>query len=211
MLERIAGRWSLAILASAAVVLIAGACADDPAGVTEASVQGDPLLSANASPEVRQKIAQLRQWSAPFHDIDKAADANYTANIGCIDETAVGVPAEEARGMGYHVTRGDMDIVGDGVIDIDQPEFLVYAPHRRDAELPRSERLGAARLVGFDYFVPGAAWTDPDPPEFFGEPFNWSDAFQGWMRHIYLWGHNSDGIFADFNPDVRLCTELLTP
>lgn len=212
MLERITRR-SLAVLAGGAVVLLlaVGACADDPAGVDDVSVHADPLLSANASPLVKKKIAELRRWSARFHDVDKAAEAGYTAHIGCIDETIEGLDPSEARGMGYHVTRGDMDIVADGVIDIDQPEFLVYAPHRRDAELPREKRLGAARLVGFDYFVPGALWTDPDPPEFFGEPFDWSDTFQGWVRHIYLWGHNSDGIFENYNPNVGLCTELLTP
>lgn len=213
MFVRVARRWTLAILTSAAVafVLALGACADDPAGVTDVAAHADPLLAANAAPDVQKKIAELRAWSAAFHDLDKAAEAGYTANIGCIDETIEGLAPSEARGMGYHVTRGDVDIVGDGVIDIDQPEFLVYAPHERDAELPKSERLGAARLVAFDYFVPGNLWTDPNPPEFFGEPFDWSDTFGGWVRHIYLWGHNSDGTFANYSPGVGLCTELLSP
>lgn len=196
----------------ATLALAAGGCTDDPlAGVAGRSAEADVPVSASTSPQVMQKIAELREWSAPFHDLEKAAEAGYTVNIGCIDETIGGVDPSVARGMGYHVTRGDMDLIGDGVVDIDQPEFLVYAPHERDTDLPKEERLAAARLVSFDYFVPGALWTDPNPPEFFGDPFNWSEVFQGWMRHINLWGHNPEGMFEDFNADVRLCTELLSP
>jgi hypothetical protein len=43
----------------------------------------------------------------------------------------------------------------------------------------------------------------------FGDPYRWSEAFQGWMFHIYAWGHNPDGITTDFNPAVRLCTDLV--
>jgi hypothetical protein len=201
-------------VALVAAVLVVTACTNEQfAGEPTASAhrQHDPLLSSHAPPEVQKKIAELRRWSADFHNPDRAASAGYTANIGCIDETLLGVDASVASGMGYHVTRGDKDIVGDGVIDIDEPEFLVYAPHANDARLAKSERLGAARLVGFDYYIPGPLWPHPDPPEFFGQPFNWSVAFNGWIRHIYLWGNNPSGIFADFNPAVRLCTELLSP
>lgn len=194
-----------------AVLLLVGCDDAGVAGGVHAQHGQDPLLAASAAPEVQVKIAELRRWSAEFHNPDKAAAAGYTAHIGCIDETLLGVDPSIARGMGYHVTRGDKDIIGDGIIDINEPELLVYAPHERDAELPKSERLAAARLVGFDYFIPGAVWTDPDPPEFFGVPFTWSDAFQGWMRHIYLWGNNPQGQFEDFNSDVRLCTTLLDP
>lgn len=205
-----AARLGAACGVAVAAGLIGLACAEDTPMASHASHDHeDPLLSAHAPPEVRKKIADLRRWSAPFHNLGKAAEAGYTINIGCIDETIVGVDPAVARGMGYHVTGPDF--APDGTVDIDAPEFLVYAPHVNDAELPKEERLGAARLVGFDYFVPGDLWTEPDPPEFFGEQFNWSEAFQGWMRHIYLWGHNPEGMFEDFNAHVRLCTDLLDP
>ena len=74
-------------------------------------------------------------------------------NIGCIDETLAGVPRETARGMGYYVGGGaDGFAYVDLVIDIDQPEFLVYGPTRDGGSLE------TARLVGFDYFQP-----DPTP------------------------------------------------
>lgn len=201
------------IVASGAVVALLLACAGEPAPTT-ADGHGrhgpDPLLAKGAAPEIQRTIAELRRWSASFHDLEAAGDAGYTVNLGCIDETLLGVPAATARGMGYHVTRGDVDLINDGVVDIRTPELLVYAPHVRDAEWPKAERLGKARLVGFDYYLP-----DPErvlqPPEFFGEPFNYSEAFQGWVRHIYLWGHNPEGMFEDYNAAVPLCTELLSP
>lgn len=203
-------RLTAGIAALVASVAMACSSAEEPTGpAAMGHTHEDPLLAANAAPEVRQKIAELRQWSAKFHDIDKAAAAGYSANIGCIDETIQGLAPSEARGMGYHVTRGDMDLIGDGVVDIDNPEFLVYAPHQNDGSYPRAERLGKARLVGFDYYLPGDP-TDT-PPEFFGEPFDYSPVFNGWVRHIYLWGHNPDGMFENYNPAVGLCTELLTP
>lgn len=204
---------ALVLGASGACIALLLACAAEaplPSADGHAAHGPDQLLAANAAPEIQRTIAELRRWSAPFHDLAAASKAGYNINVGCIDETLLGVPAATARGMGYHVTRGDMDLIGDGVVDIRSPEFLVYAPHERDAKLPKAERLGKARLVGFDYYLP-----DPNkaltPPEFFGEPFNYSEAFQGWVRHIYLWGHNPEGMFEDYNGAVRLCTELLSP
>lgn len=201
------------LLTVAGLALLAAGCGEVPldSGTADPHHHPDPLLAADAPPAVQKKIAELRRWSASFHTLEGAAAAGYTANIGCIDETVNGVDPSVARGMGYHVTRGDKDVINDGVIDIDEPELLVFQPHPNDAKLPKEQRLAAARLIGFDYYIPGDQWTDPEPPQFFGEPFNWSNAFQGWIRHIYLWGHNPEGMFADFNAAVPLCTELLNP
>ena len=203
-------RW---IAVACAGLFIGVACTETGDAPTAGSDAGthahaDPLLEANASPEIRKKVAELRRWSAKFHDLDEAAEAGYSVNIGCIDERVAGVDASVARGMGYHVTKPGL--IEDGVIDIDEPELLVYAPHERDAHLPKAERLGKARLIGFDYYLP-----DPDrvldPPEFFGIPFSYSEPFAGWVRHIYLWGHNPEGMFENYNQAVPLCTEILAP
>lgn len=202
-------RMLITALAAAALGLLAGCGEAGPTGdsIAAHSHDSDPLLDANAAPEVRQKIAELRQWSARFHDVDEAIAAGYV-NLGCIDETIAGVDPSVARGMGYHLIRGDL--LGDDAADIDSPELLVYAPHARDAELPKAERLAKARFIGFEYFVP-----DPDrlldAPEFFGEAFDYSETFSAWVRHIYLWGHNPEGMFENYNGAVRLCTELLSP
>lgn len=198
----------LAVLC-ASLVLAAGCSSDAPtAQSTMAShMHQDPLLAADASPAERQKLAELKAWSAPFHDLDKAAAANYTTLFACIDETTVGVDPAVARGMGYHIMRGDVDLIHDGKVDIDQPEFLVYAPSVRDAELAPADRLKAARLVGFEYYLPGS--PDDPAPEFFGDPFDYSPQFGGWVRHIYLWGNNPEGLTENFNAKVPLCADPL--
>lgn len=198
----------LAIAAGTAGLLVSCGEGGPTSDSTASHMSHDPLLDANASVEIRRKIAELRQWSAEFHDLTKAAEAGYTENIGCIDETVAGVSPAAARGMGYHVTKPGL--IEDGIIDIDAPELLVYAPHPRDASIPKSERLANARLIGFDYYLP-----DPDrvlePPEFLGQQFTYSEPFAGWVRHIYLWGHNPEGMFENYNSAVPLCTELLNP
>lgn len=170
------------------------------------------MIQDESRPEVRAQLVELKKFTAAFHDIDHAVAEGYDLNIGCIDETLAGLDPSEARGMGYHVTKGSVDLVGDPAVNLLEPEFLVYAPSPRDASLPEGERVRAATLVGFDYFVPGGPLgeNDPNPPTLFGDPFNWSPTFQGWARHIYLWGGgNPDGLYADYNASVPLCTQLL--
>jgi hypothetical protein len=196
----------------AAGLMLATGCANDvptSQSATMAGMHDDPLLSATASPEVQQALARLKAWSASFHDLDGAAAAHYDVLFAgrCIDETTVGVPRADAKGMGYHITRGDVNLVTDGKIDINEPEFLVYAPSVRDAEIAPADRLKASRLVGFEYFLPGTG--NETPPELFGEPFGYSPQFGGWVRHLYIWGNNPDGLTADFNSKVPLCADPL--
>jgi hypothetical protein len=56
------------------------------------------------SAEFSQALADLRRATAPWHNKQKAEQAGYTLNIGCIDERATGLAAQDARGMGYHFT-----------------------------------------------------------------------------------------------------------
>jgi len=196
----------------AAGLALATGCANDVPTSQSSAMAGmhdDPLLKATAPVAVQQELARLKAWSAPFHDLDAAAAAHYDVLFAgaCIDETTVGVPRAEAKGMGYHITRSDVNLVTDGTIDINQPEFLVYAPSVRDAELAPADRLKASRLVGFEYFLPGDGTETP--PELFGEPFGYSPQFGGWVRHFYLWGNNPDGLTADFNTKVPLCADPL--
>lgn len=170
------------------------------------------MIQNESRPEVRAQLVELKRVTAAFHDIDHALAAGYDFNIGCIDETLAGLDPSDARGMGYHVTKSGVDLVGDPDVNLLEPEFLVYAPSPQDASMPPGERVRAATLVGFDYFVPGGPLgeNDPNPPTLFGDPFNWSPTFQGWARHIYIWGGgNPDGLYEDYNPRVPLCTQLL--
>jgi hypothetical protein len=175
-----------------------------------ASAHDDMFMGVGASPKAQAQYAELRQWLAPLHNPAKAAEAGYTALFGCIDETTVGVDRVNARGMGYHVTAGNRDIVGDGVVSVTEPEFLVYGPAENDASLAPEDRLAAARLVGVEYFVPGTtADKDHQPADILGGSFVWVDRFQGWARHVWAFGNNPDGINENWNTAVRLCTDAI--
>src|SRR5262245_14321496 len=59
----------------------------------------------------------VRQVTAQFKDVDKAEKAGYGLLHGCVSG-----PQEGA--MGIHFANGDL--VGDGVLDVQHPEALLY-------------------------------------------------------------------------------------
>jgi hypothetical protein len=190
---------------------------------TESPVQADAhsghdnslTTSALSQAGNAQALDDLRRLSAPFHDLEQAEDAGYglfaapplTTADGCISD-------QQAGGMGYHYTRGD-NLVDDAVTLLD-PEFLVYAPTKSRA----SNGAAITRLAGFDYFIPySPTWPGPDDANFVRAPTLHDfpsmsglpdigfapSRFNGWMFHIWLWDHNPDGMFANWNPAVPLC------
>jgi hypothetical protein len=193
-------------LAPACAGLIAAGCSVDAPTRAESSVSHvHQPVSAVQSAQLNQQLAELRRVTAAFHNPRKAQEAGYTLNVGCVDERVAGVPAEDARGMGDHVTvvdaSGNTPLLTDDKVELLQPEFLVYG---------RQPGSGELKLAAFDYFVPASAtWPSPEnggvPPTLLGIPFRWSAAFNGWMFHIWLWWHNPDGMTVDFNPTVPLC------
>jgi hypothetical protein len=134
-------------------------------------------------------IHEVREATARFHDIDVALEAGYGKLLECFQHGP-------DRGMGQHYANGEL--VGDGVLDALQPEALVYEP-RAD---------GTMTLVAFEYIVPAALWdpedTGREPPVLFGQEFslktNIPDTPPIWAKHIWLWSHNPEGLFADYNP-----------
>ena len=160
-------------------------------------------LSPNALDDT---LADLRNATSSYQTLEGAAAAGYVTNIGCLDERLDGVDAAQARGMGYHLGKGaDGLALVDNTVDLYTPDFLVYAPAENDADFPPEERLAHARLVALDYFVPGTADDNPPAP-LLGQDWTFSSPLGGWIRHIYLWGTNPDGIFSDWNADIPLCS-----
>ncbi|MGH9238524.1 MAG: hypothetical protein ACRD3G_10845 [Vicinamibacterales bacterium] len=148
--------------------------------------------SAALSATAQQEIAQLRAFMAPLHNPAHAAAAGYDVAAPapgvCISDPARG-------GMGYHYTSSKKNLILDGVVNLLEPEFIVFSP----------ERNGGVRLSAADYFVPYSTWTSADPPSLLGIPFHREDAFQAYVLHIWAFWPNPAGIFANFNPDVPQC------
>ena len=154
--------------------------------------------------EIARILNDLRRHSAPWHNPDQAAEAGYTIEVGCSDERTEGLSAEDARGMGYHTVNLDF-FDPTGAVHLLQPQTLVYALHASS---------GQFKLAGFDYFVPSAIRGPAGPAPVIAEldmPLMWNDTHDGWIAHIWLWMHNPDGMFENFNPDVPLCECEINP
>ncbi len=163
-----------------------------------------------------QTLDDLRQLTAPLHNLDAALQQGYallkappaTAADGCISSKTEG-------GMGYHYTRGN-NLADDAATLLD-PEFIVYAPKQG----PLKEGETRRQLAALEYFLPfSAKWPAPTDPTFQRAPslhdfstfanfpdlsFAPTTRFGGWMFHIWLWENNPDGLFTNFNTSVPLC------
>ncbi len=149
-------------------------------------------VAVNPTPDMAAQLDELRRLTAPFHNFAKAVEYGYSVAAPgegvCISDPVRG-------GMGFHYTRGDVDLIDDGEVDLLRPEFLVYAPTAN----------GGRKFAALDYFVPYNTWTQVDPPSLLGVPFQREDAFQAFVLHIWLYWHNPSGFFQNYNPSVPLC------
>jgi hypothetical protein len=143
------------------------------------------------SPETSQLIAKVRGATAEFRDVDKAIKAGYGKFQDCFKNEKIG-------GMGQHYVSGDL--AGDDKLDPLKPEALVYEP-RED---------GSLILVALEYLVFKDKWdpnnTGRKPPVLLDQEFHLKTDIPEtppvWVLHIWLWSHNPEGLFADYNPII---------
>ena len=148
----------------------------------------DSLKPAPTFPEM------VRQATAQFKDVRKAE--GYALLHGCVSG-----PQEGA--MGIHFANGDL--VGDGKLDVQHPEALLYEP-----------KDGKLQLVGVEYIVMADDWNakNKTPPVLMGQLFNYSSAPNRfgipafYELHVWAWKSNPSGVFADWNPSVS-CAEFV--
>ena len=183
-------RISAAILLSA-VTLFASAAAP-PASATSGPPQAASLA---AEGEPRGPLAEkVRAATRRFRNVENAEAAGYGLFHGCV--TGPG------GAMGVHFVNGDL--VGDGAIDAERPEALMY-----------EWRGGRFRLIGVEYVVIADAWNaaHPAPPVLDGQLFTFTGAPNRYgipafyALHVWAWRDNPEGVFQDFNPDVS-CAEF---
>jgi hypothetical protein len=142
-------------------------------------------------------LAAARKATASYRDIANAKAAGFgelrdAAGIACIDNPA--------GGMGVHYVNGARI---DDVLDPRLPEVLVYEPRAN----------GSMRLVALEYVIFASAWTGDRSPRLFGQSFEYMPgqdeanpnryglpAF--WELHAWVWKHNPNGLFDDWNPRV---------
>lgn len=143
-------------------------------GAAALPAQSAPDWQRTGNAAVQAELAQVRQATAAYHDIERALADGYVQVSPCVDN------------MGYHFQRGLAGSADD--LDATAPEILVYAP-RPD---------GGLRLVAVEY----ASW-DPastlfgvafDAPHAGGPPFH--------TLHAWVWQGNPDGTFSPTNPTI---------
>jgi hypothetical protein len=169
----------------AAIALLSG-CGEPPtAGTTDDLQPRGSKAGQGSAGSVERDLATLRRVTAPFHRIERAKAAGWSAQI-----TACMTDPGGAGGMGFHY--GNVGLI-DGVLRVDEPELLLYEP----------ERNGRLRLVAVEYIVPYTAHSrESAPPVLFGRQFRQNDVFQLWGLHAWVWKENPSGTFADWNPRV---------
>lgn len=160
-------------------------------GSITVSVLAHDYTEAELDKELSELLSQVRAATAKFRDVEVAEEAGYGKFLDCFLDNEIG-------GMGQHYVNGDL--VGDDVLDPTQPEALVYEPTAD----------GNLILVAFEYLVFADVW-DPEnagreAPVLFDQEFhlktNIPDTPPVWTLHLWLWTHNPQGIFADYNPIV---------
>jgi hypothetical protein len=139
-------------------------------------------------------IADVRQATARFHDLDQALAEGYILFYVCTEQPGVGT-------MGQHFANLDL-VVGDPGIDPRRPEVLVYEPKQNG---------DGYRLVAVEYVTIQELWQGAfgsSTPTVVGQDLSLTAAGNRYgmppfyQRHIWLWEPNPDGLFADWNPNV---------
>jgi hypothetical protein len=136
-------------------------------------------------PQVVEGLARLRAATEPFKAVSAAAAAGYARDV------AACLVHEHHGAMGYHHNN---PALADAKVEIERPEILLY------------ERLADSsyRLNGVEYIVPYRAWPrDSVAPTVMGQKLKHEDNLKIWYLHAWAWTPNSEGVFADFHPDVK--------
>ena len=134
------------------------------------------------------ELAALRRAVNRFQHADAAHAAGWNFIIPNLDGSLC---FESATGaMGFHYA--DTDLIGDGVIDAEWPEALLYEPQAN----------GQRRLVGVEYIVPIDLWQGEEKPRLYGREFSEVAGFGVYGLHVWIARANPDGLFASYNPTV---------
>jgi hypothetical protein len=145
----------------------------------------------------QSELADVRQVTSRFHDVDAAIEAGYELGYvnGAGNRIITGCIAHPTAGaMGYHYFN--KALIDDLLVDVRRPEGLVYAPKEN----------GQLKLVAVEYVVPGAGSNPPgvsEPPTVLGQEMVILVPAVGWYtRHFWVWSTNPSGIFAHWSPEV---------
>ena len=144
-----------------------------------------------AGPQDGALVAAVRDATEKYRHVSDAVKAGYGLLFGCVSGGDYGA-------MGLHFVKGDL--VGDGEIDVNNPEIILYEP------LPN----GRVRMTGADFLVLAADWDakHSGPPQLMGQLFHYFDSPNRfglppfYTLHVWAWKDNPDGTFTNWNRKV---------
>jgi hypothetical protein len=181
--------------------LFLGAC--PPAALAQGDhLHGAPTarqpLTAAQQAQVSALVDAVKQATVQFKDVANAGP-DYVLNFGCVSGSDYGA-------MGLHFVNGSL--VGDGEIDVNRPEILLYEPLAG----------GKMQLTGADYLVLAADWDSKHqgPPQLMGQLFHFFDSPNRfglppfYTLHVWAWKENPNGAFTNWNPNVS-CDAFVDP
>lgn len=147
-------------------------------------------------------IEKVRRATARFRDVNVATAENWIPGTPCVSG-----PNEGAMGVHFILPSR----IGDGVLNADEPEALIYEP----------QPGGAFRLVGVEFIVVADDWARLHPqggtPSLEGHLTNYVPAPNRYglpafyELHVWAWEHNPQGSFADWNTQVSCERQELVP
>jgi hypothetical protein len=156
--------------------------------VTATSFLAGQTVHEHAAPA---KLVQIvREATRQFSDVNNAGPAGYGPAFGCVSGPDHGA-------MGIHYINGSL--VGDGEIDAEHPEALIYEPVGN-----------MRRLVGVEYIVLADTWlaSHSGPPMLEGQAFQFVGSPNRYgipaifELHVWAWRDNPNGAFVDWNNKV---------
>ena len=156
------------------------------------NTEGVVLNTADAS--IQAELAELRQATATYHDINVALGEGFVLGINggvklCVAHATLGA-------MGYHYSRQDR--FDDVTINELEPEVLVY----------HIAEDGSLTLGAVEWVVPKVAWeaahgVGAPPPVVYGTALTVINPVLNWyVAHAWIWKPNPSGILMDWNPNV---------
>lgn len=153
---------------------------------SNATVDARRLSKSAEKSNMRTGLATLRRATARYHDVEAAIEDGFVQILPCVENP------DGPGALGVPFARTDRF---DATIDLSKPEVLFYEPRKN----------GNLRLIGAEPVVPIPLWTESDPPTRFGREFHRNEDHGLYGLHMWVWRHNTDGMFAFWHPDVS-CT-----
>jgi hypothetical protein len=154
------------------------------------------VVTVAAPATATNELATARAATAGFHRLAAAQAAGHTIEVVDVNDITCIADPNGTGGMGIHYVDPGL-LIDNGVVDAAHPEAVIYAPTRN-----------GLRLVAVEYLVFASDWKGSEPPNLFGQDFEFVPAGNRYglpdfyELHAWLWNHNKLGMFNDWNPAV---------